>query len=552
MKRIRLVLCVALIAIVLAAGALFCLSCSAEPSKQAQIGQTTVPTSVAEVAGGTVTYGPGQDVSDEEIAAAEQAVRARATELNTLLDSMIAGGQDKTSQLYAFLYGTPTQKQTVMDEYRERWLAEGGDDVAAVMAGTWCIERVAVNAYGITAGVVLSLTTRDAGGVTSNCVENTVWQFADGFWQRSCSTFAYWHAKGGTMPFEEGTQLDGVAWDLVRIEQVPTAKPVRTGDQIIAVTVFIDNMDVGRRTPGDYSLVLSTPQGASYDVSEATERLFPETAGRLNTAMLRDEKCRLSLAFEVPEDVDLTNLHYTIVKADSPALAGSPGQTDSDGSWQVRAGTPKAWGLAASAVLMSGDAFRDDLLPGQFADAQAVEQCKSGLVEWWGVESREDLLEVLAWLQTEGHRKVWDELSAYVASLSDAELRDFRDRSDEGHQIDAVVKYGSVVGTKSIFAFDLCRYVTLCRKGNLCGYLTDAEAWERIMPAAAKLQATFSSWKEVGENYLIGREFWSYQETLNSGDEMRLRIDHLVATPGSAWNSNPWDLDLGVGALGTM
>ena len=48
------------------------------------------------------------------------------------------------------------------------------------------------------------------------------------------------------------------------------------------------------------------------------------------------------------------------------------------------------------------------------------------------------------------------------------------------------------------------------------------------MPAAAKLQATFSSWKEVGENV------------------------HLVATPGSAWGSNPWDLDLGVAAPGTM
>ena len=35
MNRIRLVLCAALIALVLAAGALFCLSCSAETSKQA-------------------------------------------------------------------------------------------------------------------------------------------------------------------------------------------------------------------------------------------------------------------------------------------------------------------------------------------------------------------------------------------------------------------------------------------------------------------------------------------------------------------------------------
>jgi Protein of unknown function (DUF1266) len=47
----------------------------------------------------------------------------------------------------------------------------------------------------------------------------------------------------------------------------------------------------------------------------------------------------------------------------------------------------------------------------------------------------------------------------------------------------------------------------------LCGYLAEDEAWEKIMPAAAKLHATFSSWKELGENYLIGREFWSYEQT---------------------------------------
>ena len=33
------------------------------------------------------------------------------------------------------------------------------------------------------------------------------------------------------------------------------------------------------------------------------------------------------------------------------------------------------------------------------------------------------------------------------------------------------------------------------------------------MPAARALQSHFTSWRDLGENYLIGREFWSRSET---------------------------------------
>ena len=76
------------------------------------------------------------------------------------------------------------------------------------------------------------------------------------------------------------------------------------------------------------------------------------------------------------------------------------------------------------------------------------------------------------------------------------------------------------------------------------GYLTEDEAWDRIMPAARRLQRTFDSWKDLGENYLIGREFWSQEETERNGPLYREVYQHLLDDSASPWNRCAWNLDL--------
>ena len=78
----------------------------------------------------------------------------------------------------------------------------------------------------------------------------------------------------------------------------------------------------------------------------------------------------------------------------------------------------------------------------------------------------------------------------------------------------------------------------------LVGYLTEEEAWERIMYAARTLQSNFDSWKDLGENYLIGREFWSLHQTRDSGDRFRDAYARLLKDPASPWNRHPWETNL--------
>jgi hypothetical protein len=537
MNRIRLVVCAALIALVLAAGALFCLSCSAEPSKQAQIEQPAVPTTLAETTGPSETADPK--------AAAEAAIKQRVRELDTLLDTLVATGKDKTKDLQAFLLGTTEQQRRVTNEYLARWADEPEGNTAVVMPGTCSVVRISLNADLTLARVVTEEKVRLAEGKTGRCVESAVWVCTDGVWRRTCYENGCPHDAVGVSPLDLGTELDGMTWDVVRIEESPNAKAAEASNRVIVVTVVANNLAIDRRSPGGYALALSTSDGTRYEVSSVTSTLLPATAGLLKTAMEGKERRPISLAFEVPRETELADLQYEIAPVNDAAAGTTPAGGQAA---YLQPRTPQAWALATSAMLQTSEDYRHDLLTGLPPEGGNVEWCKSSLERWWGVGSRADLQEVLSWLKSDGHRLEWNNLAEYVASASDGELSDFASQLDANaaHSVEMVQKYAAQVGSKSILGFDLCRYVAVCRWGCLCGYLTEDEAWDKIMPVAAKLQATFSSWQELGQNYLIGREFWSYEQSQEDGGQMEMWINYLVTAPGSPWGSNPWDLDLGV------
>ena len=61
------------------------------------------------------------------------------------------------------------------------------------------------------------------------------------------------------------------------------------------------------------------------------------------------------------------------------------------------------------------------------------------------------------------------------------------------------------------------RAVLVARWGYAAGYISEAEAWNYIVPLAQRIQRTFSSWQELGDDYLAGRFTWNP----NVGDNRR-------------------------------
>jgi hypothetical protein len=159
------------------------------------------------------------------------------------------------------------------------------------------------------------------------------------------------------------------------------------------------------------------------------------------------------------------------------------------------------------------------------------------------------LYETLAWLTDEGgHRRIFESLGQQVAPLSDKEYQDFLETINSNpklkHQAEVARKYYNNLGSKGILGWDYCRFICLCRWGYACGYLTKKEAWLLMMPIAVKLQKTFSSWEELGNNYLIGRSFWSLKYTQSEGNMYEQILKYLLTNTSSPWTQLQWNMNL--------
>jgi hypothetical protein len=111
-------------------------------------------------------------------------------------------------------------------------------------------------------------------------------------------------------------------------------------------------------------------------------------------------------------------------------------------------------------------------------------------------------------------------------------------------EIRIVKQYYKELGDKSILGWDYGRDICLCRWAYHAGYISEQEAWKRIMAVANILQDEFDSWEDLGRNYLIGRQFWSYSETKEQGHVFEDAYQRLVDMRSSPWNRYAWDMDL--------
>lgn len=235
-----------------------------------------------------------------------------------------------------------------------------------------------------------------------------------------------------------------------------------------------------------------------------------------------------------------------------PVLAGDEAVAAMASVGAVAPGSPHSWALATTAIIFQANGDRHDLLAGGMVTADGQENGKRLLSRWWGVNNRDDLLKTLTWLQFEGHRSEFEVLGRQVDAMDEREFTTARAaiRADEQglHRLDVVRRNHRRLGSKGILAWDLIRYISLCRWGHLSGYLSESEAWDLIMPAALRLQQTFTSWQDLQLDYLIGREYWSPDQTQGSGNRFQSIYDQLVNDSSSPWNVNPWAMNLGVTA----
>jgi hypothetical protein len=96
---------------------------------------------------------------------------------------------------------------------------------------------------------------------------------------------------------------------------------------------------------------------------------------------------------------------------------------------------------------------------------------------------------------------------------------------------------------KSHIAWDGVRAVHVVRLACICSYISPEEAWQELRKIGLMLQKTFSSWKELNENFIKGRESWQ-GGTEDDMTKVKTASAKLLADERSPWNTLPWNTKL--------
>jgi Protein of unknown function (DUF1266) len=176
------------------------------------------------------------------------------------------------------------------------------------------------------------------------------------------------------------------------------------------------------------------------------------------------------------------------------------------------------------------------------------------LASWWDIHSRDELLGTLDKLQSgeDGQRRdYWDirrrllegKMENYLRIISEAAA----EKNNPAGVFIVVTHLVPLRGaTLPITAWDFGRYINLCRWGVFCGWLTEQEAWDRIVPAARLLQASYASWDDFASDYLLGRNFWN-PEMGSDNETVRYTVKLLSLPPNGLWSTIRWDESLSPG-----
>ncbi len=207
----------------------------------------------------------------------------------------------------------------------------------------------------------------------------------------------------------------------------------------------------------------------------------------------------------------------------------------------------REWALGCAAVLAERNREDHTLLGGCIPGKLGQADLRRRLSGSWGINSREELFKTLDWIDEAGHRADFETAGRLVSLLSETQFQALlrkADNAEASNRLRVARQYYKQLGDKSICGWDYTRAICLCRWAYVAGYINEDQAWQRIMPMALRLQEKFDSWEDLGRNYLIGRQFWSYQETQQNGWLFEDAVQRLLDMQSSPWNRYPWDLEL--------
>jgi hypothetical protein len=170
----------------------------------------------------------------------------------------------------------------------------------------------------------------------------------------------------------------------------------------------------------------------------------------------------------------------------------------------------------------------------------------------WEINNREELLNTLETMENSGHASALKYIKQIIEETMNQQEQSFsifdiynkyRLSQRYYNYLKFIFINWNIFNDQTILAWDLGRNISLCRWGYEVGFLTEEEAWEKIMYYAGKIQSLYNSWDEYGYDYYIGRVFWGsgFGEDINYLTQTDSIYKKLIA---GYWSHIDWYTDL--------
>ena len=171
------------------------------------------------------------------------------------------------------------------------------------------------------------------------------------------------------------------------------------------------------------------------------------------------------------------------------------------------------------------------------------------LVRDWGINNREELIETMNHMEVDGHAAALEKVKQIIRETKDYSifnmLNTYQLSIKQYNYFKFVLSNWNLFSSRSIIVWDYGRNISLCRWGYDCGYLTEDEAWEKIMYYAKKIQQMYKSWEDYGFDYYMGRVFWAsgFGEEINYLIKTDKIYRELISENGY-WKKLSWNIEL--------
>ena len=199
----------------------------------------------------------------------------------------------------------------------------------------------------------------------------------------------------------------------------------------------------------------------------------------------------------------------------------------------------RAWALAIGGMYTQQSELDHRILGG----GEKPDRARKMLKNWWRITGKASLLRELDDLPQHGHHEVYQTEGVKLTAMSPDEFQNYlTQHPDHEYQIESAKESYLKWKDRSALAWDLCRTSMLINEGYAAHYISEKEAWDRLMPLARQTQRGFASWHEMADNFLDGRKIWATDPKSDIPPCTKLLLN--PNDPNSPWNYLPWTTDL--------